>query len=300
MVGAIWVLGGAAEHLSTTLAGKILASKIQYIGIMSLPPAMFVTVLVASGRAAWIRSYLAIAAPFAAFGVIAAAVFFLPACLKNWHAGATFAYIGFIAPWIANVVYVTRSGPWPELDLTPLALVITGVSFTISFRGAGSVFSTIMLAQRDVLEHIADLILVFDNAGRVLSANRAARETLDLPPLPASAALGAGLLHPASGHRLRDCSWQHRRGRRPRHSGHHAHIRRAFCTDHDVEGTKPWRRAGASRCHEPARNDRAGGSSLSSMNASAPAQSVVTASRRRFAMRSIATNFRSTTNRSGV
>ncbi len=73
MVGTIWVLGGAAEHLSTTLAGKILASKIQYIGIMSLPPAMFVTVLVASGRAAWIRSYLAIAAPFAAFGVIAVA-----------------------------------------------------------------------------------------------------------------------------------------------------------------------------------------------------------------------------------
>jgi PAS domain-containing protein len=226
------VLGGAAEHLSTTLAGKVLASKIQYIGIMSLPPAAFVTALVATGRTAWVGRYLAFAAPIGAFGLIAvatnglhgwiwssieldttgsmpvmavkygpgfmltnftshiqlvaAALFFPPRSLKNWHVDTTFAYIGFAAPWVANVIYVTRSGPWPNLDLTPLGLVITGVSFTISFRGVGSVFSTVMLAHRDVLEHIADLILVFDGSGRVLSANRAARQTLDLPPLPAA------------------------------------------------------------------------------------------------------------------
>jgi diguanylate cyclase (GGDEF)-like protein/PAS domain S-box-containing protein len=229
----IWVLGGAAEHLSTTLAGKVLASKIQYIGIMTLPPAAFVTVLVATGRTAWVRRYLAFAAPIGVFGLIAvatnglhgwiwssveldttgsmpvmavtygpgfmltnfashaqlvaAAVFFLPRSLKTWHLDTTFAYIGFSAPWVANIIYLTRSGPWPNLDLTPLGLVITGVSFTISFRGVGSVFSTVMLAHRDVLEHIADLILVFDGSGRVLSANRAARQTLDLPPLPAPA-----------------------------------------------------------------------------------------------------------------
>jgi diguanylate cyclase (GGDEF)-like protein/PAS domain S-box-containing protein len=231
----IWVLAGAAEHLSTTLAGKVLASKIMYIGIMSLPPAAFVTVLVATGRTGWIRRYLAIAAPIAAFGMIAvatnemhgwiwssveltkagsmpimaveygpgfaitnfashvqllaAAVFFLPGSLKNWQATATLAYIGFAAPWIANIIYLTRSGPWPDLDLTPLGLVITGVTFTISFRGFGSVFSTVMLAHRDVLEHIADSILVFDGSGHVLSANRSARQILGLPPLPASAAL---------------------------------------------------------------------------------------------------------------
>lgn len=233
VAATIWVLGGAAEHLSTTLAGKVLASKIQYIGIMSLPPAAFVTVLVATGRKSWIRRYLMFATPIAAFGMIAvatnemhgwiwsnvelvkagsmtimaveygpgfavtnfashiqlaaAAIFFLPDSIKNWNANTTFAYIGFAAPWIVNIIYVTRTGPFPDLDLTPLGLVITGVSFTISFRGFGSVFSTVMLAHRDVLEHISDLILVFDGSGRVLSANRAARETLELPPLPARA-----------------------------------------------------------------------------------------------------------------
>lgn len=235
VAASIWVLGSAAEHLSLTLAGKVFASKIQYIGIMSLPPAAFVTVLVATGRASWVRRYLLIAAPVAIFGVLAvatnelhgwiwssvtlttagsmpimavnygpgfvltnfacqaqlliAALFFLPRSLKNWHLDTTLVYIGFAAPWVTNIIYVARLGPWPDLDFTPLGLVVTGVSFTISFRGVGSVFSTVMLAHRDVLEHIADLILVFDGSERVLSANRAARETLDLPPLPADASL---------------------------------------------------------------------------------------------------------------
>jgi len=235
VAATIWILGAAAEHLSITLAGKVIASKIQYVGIMSLPPAAMVTVLVATGRTRWVPRYLAVAAPISVIGIIAvatnelhgwiwtsveltkagsmpimaveygpgfaltnfasqvqlivAALFFLPRSLKNWHLDTTLVYIGFAAPWISNIFYVTRSGPWPDLDLTPLGLVITGVSFTISFRGVGSVFSTVMLAHRDVLEHIADLILVFDGSGRVLSANRAARRTLDLPPLPASATM---------------------------------------------------------------------------------------------------------------
>ena len=36
----IWVFGCAGEHLLTTLAGKIIASKITYIGIVTLPPAV--------------------------------------------------------------------------------------------------------------------------------------------------------------------------------------------------------------------------------------------------------------------
>ncbi len=243
---AVWVLGNAAEHLTTSLAGKVLASKIQYIGILALSPAVLVTVLVATGRSSWIRRYIAVSAPLAACALVmvatnelhgwiwssveltragsmsilavhygpafqiiqvasyvqlfAAALFFLPRCIRNWRADATFAYIGFAAPWIANIIYVTRSGPWPDLDFTPMGLVIMGVSLTISFRGFGSVFSTVMLAHRDILENISDLVLVSDGSGRLLSANRGAREALDLPPLPTPASSALAEEHPLLRH----------------------------------------------------------------------------------------------------
>jgi diguanylate cyclase (GGDEF)-like protein/PAS domain S-box-containing protein len=120
--------------------------------------------------------------------LVGAVLLFVQSAWKNWQADATLACVGFLAPWVANVVYQMRIGPWPDLDLTPLGLVVTGVSFTISFHGVGRVFSTVKLAHRDVLEHIADLILVFDNSSHILSANRAARHGLDLPSLPAAAA----------------------------------------------------------------------------------------------------------------
>lgn len=117
--------------------------------------------------------------------LIAAALLFLPRCLKRWGGEATFAYIGFAGPWIANIVYVTRSGPWPELDLTPLGLVVMGVGFTISFHSYGSVFSTVKIAERSVLDHLSDPIFIVDHHQRLLSANQAAAQWLKLPALPA-------------------------------------------------------------------------------------------------------------------
>lgn len=235
----VWVLGGAAELLTSTLDAKILISKIQYIGILTVSPAAAITVLRATGRGTWVRPYLMVFVPVGLIGLVAvatneahylvwsktelttagdmslmaveygpafsfinwtsqvqligAAILFILHSCKNWQADATLACIGFAAPWAANVFYQMRLGPWPDLDLTPFGLVITGISFTISFHGLGRVFSTVKLAHRDVLEHIADPILVFDTSQRLLSANRAAKQLLDLPalPAPASQALAA-------------------------------------------------------------------------------------------------------------
>lgn len=235
----IWVFGAVAEYLLPTLGGKIMAAKIQYVGIVTVPIASLATVLVSIGRADgfrralpplasisvlgfaavvtnelhglfWARAALDVSGPFPILAVeygplfwavticlhvqlVAAALILLPNYWRNWEPAATYAYIGFVAPWLANLVYLTRTGPWPDLDATPLGLVVTGVSFTISFHVYGSVFSTVKLAHRDVIEHIDDLILVSDNQGRILSANRAARVSLKLPPLPAPQ--GVALAH---------------------------------------------------------------------------------------------------------
>jgi diguanylate cyclase (GGDEF)-like protein/PAS domain S-box-containing protein len=230
----IWVLAAAAEHLSPTLDGKILASKLQYVGVLALPTASLVTVLVAIGRKNWVAPCLRVVVPLAVgclafvatnevhgliwskveletnaafplmsveYGpifwivtfighgqLLVAGIMLLPRYWKNWQIEATLVYLGLAAPWIANALYVSRLSPLADLDITPFGLVVTGICFTISFQGAGSVFSTLKLAHRDVVDHIADLVLVLDDKGRLLSANRSARVVLSPPPLPASTA----------------------------------------------------------------------------------------------------------------
>ena len=230
----VWVFGAAAEHIVSTLAAKIIATQVQYVGVLTLPAATMATVLRVIGYGRWIRPYLTLAAPLALAGIgvaatnawhgavwrsvvlestsglahmtvvaygpayalislsahaqlAAAFLLYLHGSWKRWQADTTLTAVGFLAPWLANVAYQLRLGPWPDVDLTPLGLVVTGVSFAISFNGVGWVLSTVKLAHRDILDHIADLVLVVDPLARVLTANRAAHEVFDLPPLPALA-----------------------------------------------------------------------------------------------------------------
>jgi len=242
VAAAFWVLGAAAEHLAPSVAGKLLASKIQYVGVLGIPPAALGTVLVAVGRKAWLDRLLPALTGFAALGIglaatnelhgliwkdlwlepgpgfqmleltygpayrfvalgghaqlLAAFAIFVALSGRRFEPDAALVYVGFAAPWAANIAYQLRVGPWPGLDFTPLGLVVTGVAFATSFHGLGNIFSTTKLAHRDVLEHIADSILVFDRNERLLAANRAAQALLALPPLPASAARALASFEP--------------------------------------------------------------------------------------------------------
>ncbi len=60
---ALWVVAAAAEHLAPTLAGKVLASKIQYLGILTVPIASLCTVLAYLGLDKWQRPFLTFAIP---------------------------------------------------------------------------------------------------------------------------------------------------------------------------------------------------------------------------------------------
>jgi diguanylate cyclase (GGDEF)-like protein len=227
----LWVLAAAAEHLLPTLNGKIFATKIQYIGALTLPIAAVCTVLAYVGKEKWQWPFLRFALPTAlvclalvlsneahhrvwsaieldttgaipllnlthgpGFWLINAfshgqlffafALYFINS-LKNWRVESGLVYLGFAAPWIANLIYVSGWSPIANLDITPFGLIVTGVIFTISFHGVGSIFSTVKLAHRDIVESIADLILVVDERKQLLSANQSARVLLVQCPLPA-------------------------------------------------------------------------------------------------------------------
>lgn len=228
---ALWVLAAAAEHLAPTLAGKVLASKLQYLGILTVPVASVCLVLSYLSQDKWLKPFLTLAVPVGviSFGLVvsndihylvwseieldssgalpllnlthgpgfwmmnvishaemlsAFALFFVHS-VKNWRVESLLVYLGFSAPWIANLLYISGWSPVAYLDMTPFGLIVTGVCFAISFHGVGSIFSTVNLAHRDIVESIADLILVVDETKRILSANRSARELLTEHPLPA-------------------------------------------------------------------------------------------------------------------
>ncbi len=92
----------------------------------------------------------------------------------------TFAVLfGALAPWIANLLYLSRATPVPHLDLTPFAFTITGIIFTwalVRFR----LFDIVPIARDAILESMTDGVLVFDAHKRVVDLNHAAAGILGL------------------------------------------------------------------------------------------------------------------------
>jgi diguanylate cyclase (GGDEF)-like protein/PAS domain S-box-containing protein len=84
-------------------------------------------------------------------------------------------------PWLMNVLSITRLVPVGQLDLTPPAIVATGllVSLGLWRLEMFDVFPGFVPAARDaVIMELQDGVLVVDGHGRVLNANRAADELL--------------------------------------------------------------------------------------------------------------------------
>ena len=230
VAAALWTLTAAWEHIAPTLEGKVLASKVSYFGILTLPVATLAATLAYCQVLPRLRSKVWILYGIAAIGIGVvltndlhglhwrslaleessgitllriehgpsfvvfnglaqleiAAAFLLYAWTRRhrWNPRHLLIYGAFLAPWLANLAYVTGVGPFALLDPTPIGLVVTGVLFFISLFGIGSLLSFPLMAHRDVLNHISDLVLVFDASHRLVSANDAARRAFDLRWLP--------------------------------------------------------------------------------------------------------------------
>jgi diguanylate cyclase (GGDEF)-like protein len=91
--------------------------------------------------------------------------------------------VGALAPWAANLLYVTGLSPAPGLELTPLALVLSGVFLTLGI--ARFRLLDLMPVARDALiETMAEGMLVLDEHGRIVDLNPAAQRLLSVPRPP--------------------------------------------------------------------------------------------------------------------
>lgn len=90
-------------------------------------------------------------------------------------------------PWIANALYIFDISPFPHLDLTPLAFLVTGavVSWSLfRFR----LLDVAPIARDTVFDYMTDAALVIDMASHIVDINQAALKFIGLSS--ASEALG--------------------------------------------------------------------------------------------------------------
>ena len=82
--------------------------------------------------------------------------------------------IGVAIPWIANAIYILNPLIFNGVDPTPVAFVLTGLVYAISvFRFR--LLELTLIAQDELVESLADGIIVIDRQGRVSLINPAAR-----------------------------------------------------------------------------------------------------------------------------
>jgi PAS domain S-box-containing protein len=114
---------------------------------------------------------------------------------RLYYLQAGVALLGMLAPWIANVLFLSRLGPWPDLDLTPLGFALGGLAYAwCLFRLR--LLDIVPIARRAVVDGLGDGVIVLDAHDRIVEANPAAQRLagssdVEMIGRPAAQALGA-------------------------------------------------------------------------------------------------------------
>jgi len=137
----------------------------------------FLTIVVEHGPAFWLHlvySYLLL---------LAGTLLLLQVLLRSFHLyrwQATALLVAIVAPWLGNILYVTRLNPFPGLDPTPFAFAITSVGMTWSvFRLR--LRDIVPIARKYVMESMGDGVIVLDPHDRVMDANPGAARAVGRP-----------------------------------------------------------------------------------------------------------------------
>src|SRR5260221_6198748 len=88
--------------------------------------------------------------------------------------------VGTLAPWVANLVYLSGISPFGSLDLTPFSFTITGLMFSwsmVRFR----LLDIAPLAHERTLANMRDAVMVLDIQNRIVDINPAALSIINLP-----------------------------------------------------------------------------------------------------------------------
>lgn len=129
----------------------------------------------------WVYSYVLILLGFASF---------FPLMRSGlYRKQSVTLLLGFLCPWIGNLLYVSGSGLPRHFDTTPVAFSIGGMflAWAVSrFR----FLDVIPIAREMILEHMGEVVIVLDPMGRIVDTNPAARR---LPALSGENHLGRDL-----------------------------------------------------------------------------------------------------------
>jgi PAS domain S-box-containing protein len=80
-------------------------------------------------------------------------------------------------PWVGNILYVFKWGPFPGQDLTPIGFGLTGLMLTLNVVQF-SFLSLVPVARDALIENLDDGVLVLDARNRVADINPAARQLI--------------------------------------------------------------------------------------------------------------------------
>jgi hypothetical protein len=132
--------------------------------------------LLVFGHGPWF--YVAVAY-YAGLGVVAAFIIGRTAlrAQRIFIAQTVILLAGLLVPWIASIIYIIPDGPFPGLDLPPIAFSITGLLITVGMRRL-HLFNIVPVARDLLVERMADGIIVLNAQDRVVDVNPVARTLL--------------------------------------------------------------------------------------------------------------------------
>ncbi|MBX3278727.1 MAG: hypothetical protein KF868_12055 [Acidobacteria bacterium] len=106
---------------------------------------------------------------------------------ESFRAPLIFVFIAILLPWIGNVAYVFKLGPWPGLNWLSISISVSGMVLAwVVLRGG--LFDLLPRAQSALLDEMSDGVVILDRADNLLFTNPAAREMFAIMENPARAA----------------------------------------------------------------------------------------------------------------
>lgn len=158
VVTVILVWTGSVHHLFYSQIGVV-------------PTEGFVALVLAHGTYFWIHALYSYALLMLGMVLLLRVLMRSP---RIYQGQVSMTLAGLLAPWAANVIYLSGLSPFPFLDLTPFAFVLMNLAvFWGLFRF--HLMDVVPVARDRVVEEMQDGVIVLDADNRIVDVNPAAR-----------------------------------------------------------------------------------------------------------------------------
>ena len=98
---------------------------------------------------------------------------------RSFRSQGWIVLVGGVFPWIASIVYLSGSNPFPGMDLVPISITISGVLAAYAILNA-RVLDLMPVAREILIETLEDGIIALDGQNRIQDINGAALSFLGI------------------------------------------------------------------------------------------------------------------------